>query len=48
MNQLKRRNFKGQIQNEIGFSYLSHLGVNLILGVVHLNLVKVIGCPSLL
>jgi hypothetical protein len=30
MNQLKRFNLKGQIQNEIGFSYLGHLGVGLI------------------
>jgi len=30
MNQLKSLNLKGQIQNEIGFSYLGHLGVNLI------------------
>jgi hypothetical protein len=30
MNQLKRLNLKGQIQNEIGFSYLGHLGVDLI------------------
>jgi len=30
MNQLKRFNFEGQIQNEIGFSYLGHLGVGLI------------------
>jgi hypothetical protein len=30
MNQLKRLNFKGQIQNEIGFSYLDRLGVSLI------------------
>jgi hypothetical protein len=30
MSQLKRLNFKGQIQNEIGFSYLGHLGVGLI------------------
>jgi hypothetical protein len=30
MSQLKRLNLKGQIQNELGFSYLSHLGVGLI------------------
>jgi len=30
MNQLKRLNLKGQIQNEIRFSYLGHLGVDLI------------------
>ncbi len=30
MNKLKMLNFKGQIQNEIGFSYLGHLGVGLI------------------
>jgi hypothetical protein len=30
MNQLKGLNLKGQIQNEIGFSYLGHLGVGLI------------------
>jgi hypothetical protein len=36
MNQLKRLNFKGQIQNEIGFSYPSHLSG------VHLGLIKVI------
>jgi hypothetical protein len=30
MNQLKRLNLKGQIQNEIGFSCLGHLGVGLI------------------
>jgi hypothetical protein len=30
MNQLKMLNLKGQIQNEIGFSYLSHLDVDLI------------------
>jgi hypothetical protein len=30
MSQLKRLNFKGQIQNEIGFSYLGDLGVDLI------------------
>jgi len=30
MSQLKRLNFKGQIHNEIGFSYLGHLGVSLI------------------
>jgi hypothetical protein len=30
MNQLKRFNFKSQIQNEIGSSYLSHLSVGLI------------------
>jgi hypothetical protein len=30
MSQLKRLNLKGQIQNEIGFSYLGHLGVDLI------------------
>jgi hypothetical protein len=30
MNQLKRPNLKGQIQNEIEFSYLVHLGVGLI------------------
>jgi hypothetical protein len=29
MNQLKRLDVKGQIQNEIGFSYLGHLGVGL-------------------
>jgi hypothetical protein len=30
MNQLKKFNLKSQIQNEIGFSYLGHLGVRLI------------------
>jgi hypothetical protein len=30
MSQLKRFNLKGQIQNEIGFSYLGHLDVGLI------------------
>jgi hypothetical protein len=30
MNQLKRLNLKGQIQNEIGSSYLGHLGLGLI------------------
>jgi hypothetical protein len=32
MSQLKKLNLKGQIQNEneIGFSYLGHLGVGLI------------------
>jgi hypothetical protein len=30
MNQLKRFNLKGQIQNEIGFPYLGQLGVGLI------------------
>jgi len=30
MSQLKRLNFKGQIQNEIGFPYLGHIGVSLI------------------
>jgi len=30
MSQLERLNFKGQIQNEIEFSYLGHLGVGLI------------------
>jgi hypothetical protein len=30
MNQLRRLNVKDQIQNEIGFSYLGHLGVGLI------------------
>ncbi len=30
MDQLKRFNFKGQIQNEIGFCYLGHLGVGII------------------
>jgi len=30
MRELKRLNLKGQIQNEIGFSYLGHLGVSLI------------------
>jgi len=30
MNQLTRLSFKGQIQNEIKFSYLGHLGVSLI------------------
>jgi hypothetical protein len=30
MNQLKSFNLKGQIQNEIEFSYLGHLGVGLI------------------
>jgi hypothetical protein len=30
MSQFKRLNLKGQIQNEIGFSYLGHLGVGLI------------------
>jgi hypothetical protein len=30
MSQLKRFNLKGQIQNEIGFSYVCHLGVDLI------------------
>jgi hypothetical protein len=30
MNQLNRLNLKGEIQNEIGFSYLGHLGVGLI------------------
>jgi hypothetical protein len=33
MSQLKRFNLKGQIQNEIGVSYLVHLGVGLIQGV---------------
>jgi hypothetical protein len=33
MSQLKMLNLKGQIQNEIGISYLHHLGVGL--GVVH-------------
>jgi hypothetical protein len=42
MNQLKRLNLKGQIQNEIGFFYLGHLGVGVILDGVHLSLVKVI------
>jgi hypothetical protein len=28
--QLKKFNLKGEIQNEIGFSYLGHLGVGLI------------------
>jgi hypothetical protein len=41
MNQLKRLNLKGQIQNEIGFSYLGQLGG------VHLNLVKVIAYIAL-
>jgi hypothetical protein len=27
---IERLNLKGQIQNEIGFSYLCHLGVSLI------------------
>jgi len=39
MSQLKTLNFKGQIQNEIGFSYLSH---HLYIGGVYLSLVKVI------
>jgi hypothetical protein len=30
MSQLKRLNLKGQIKNEIGFSYLRHLGVGFI------------------
>jgi hypothetical protein len=30
MIQLKRLNLKSQSQNEIGFSYLGHLGVGLI------------------
>jgi hypothetical protein len=30
MNQLKMLNLKGQIQNEIGFSYLGHLGAGLV------------------
>jgi len=30
MSQVKRFNLKGQIQNEIGFSYIGHLGVGLI------------------
>jgi hypothetical protein len=30
MSQLKRLNLKGQIQNEIGFSYLGHLDVGLL------------------
>ncbi len=30
ISQMKRLNLKGQIQNEIGFSYLGHLGVSLI------------------
>jgi hypothetical protein len=30
MSQLKRFNLKGQIQNEIGYSYLGHLDVGLI------------------
>jgi hypothetical protein len=30
MNQLKRLNLNDQIKNEIGFSYLGHLGVGLI------------------
>jgi len=30
MSQLKKLNLKSQIQNEIGFSYLGHLGVGLI------------------
>jgi hypothetical protein len=30
MSQLKRLNLKGQIENEIRFSYLGHLGVGLI------------------
>jgi len=30
MNQSKWLNLKGQIQNEIGFSHLGHLGVGLI------------------
>jgi hypothetical protein len=30
VEQFKRLNLKGQIQNEIGFSYLGHLGVGLI------------------
>jgi hypothetical protein len=30
MNQLKMLNLKGQIQNEIRFSYLGHLSVGLI------------------
>jgi hypothetical protein len=30
MNQMKRLNLKGRIQNKIGFSYLGHLGVDLI------------------
>jgi hypothetical protein len=29
MSQLKRLNLKGQIQNEIGFLYLGHIGVGL-------------------
>jgi hypothetical protein len=42
MSQLKLLNFKGQIQNGIRFSYLSHLGVSFDLGGVHGSLVKVI------
>jgi hypothetical protein len=30
MSQLKRLNLKGQIQNEIEFSYLGHIGGDLI------------------
>jgi hypothetical protein len=30
MSQLEKLNFKSQIQNEIGFSYLGHLDVGLI------------------
>jgi hypothetical protein len=30
MSQLKRFNLKSQIQNEIEFSYLGHIGVDLI------------------
>jgi len=30
MKELKRLNLKGQIQNEMGFSYLGHIGVSLI------------------
>jgi hypothetical protein len=30
MSQLKKFKFKGQIQNEIGYSYLGHLNVSLI------------------
>jgi hypothetical protein len=29
MNELKRFNLKGEIQNEIGFSYLGHLGAGI-------------------
>jgi hypothetical protein len=50
MNQLKRFNLKGQIQNEIGFSYLGHLGVGLIWVCYTFKPSKghSLGCPSLL